>query len=99
MSELKPDDPRGGPKHVESKVVGDEALVEHDAPPPAVEDGAPSTQAEAPAQPDTMPAPTGEELVAAKYYAIAFLSIVIPLGLVLLGLVTIAFVRSLDFLK
>ena len=60
----------------------------------------------APVAPDAEPrprktrwSPQAMKLVAAKYYAIAFLVVVIPLGLLLLTLLIIAFVKSLDFLK
>ena len=108
MSEIKPDDPRGGPRHVDSKVVEDESAPLMPPPPPAEEipalpaldEVSSAVVAEAPDAGDTDPmVPSSSELAAAKYYAIAFLAVVIPLGLLLLGLLVIAFVHSLSFLK
>jgi hypothetical protein len=97
MSEIKPDDPRGGPRHVESRVLSDAPVLQEDTAPDLKR--LPEPQPELPPPADEIGPPTGDELVAAKYYAIAFLVVVIPLGLLILGMVVLAFVRSLDFLK
>jgi hypothetical protein len=102
MSEIKPDDPRGGSRHVESKVVGEES-------PPQPRDASDASEildvaslgvsasAVERSEPESTErlVPSSDELKAAKYYAIAFLAVVIPLGLLLLGALVIAFVNSL----
>ena len=126
MSEINPDDPRGGPRHVESTVVGDE----HDTsppppptelpPPPLPLPPPPTVESEQLVLEDLIAAPEissepghqqadtqefedhvagADELQAAKYFSIAFMVVIIPLGLIILAMITLAFVRSLDFLK
>jgi len=98
MSEIKPDDPRGGPRHVDARVVSDAPMLQEDTSPdlPRLP---PPQEPPASEQPDATGTPSTDELAAAKLYAIVFLFVIIPLGLVILGMIVVAFVRSLDFLK
>ena len=121
MSEINPDDPRGGPRHVESTVVGDEHDTSPPPPPPPPPPLAPAVEpeqivledltaaTEPPSEPALQQLPDtqefdgqlvgADELKAAKYFSIAFMVVIIPLSLIILGMVTLAFVRSLDLFK
>jgi hypothetical protein len=98
MSEIKPDDPRGGSRHVESKVIGEDTPSDIAAPETldvaSLAAGATALEHAEPDSTDRL-VPSSDELKAAKYYAIAFLAVVIPLGLLLLGALVLVFVKSL----
>ena len=87
MSEAGPHDQpeETSARWVNAKVVGDEP-----EPPPRMEEAA------APVPVPDQPPVTEEEITGARWFAIAFLVIVIPLGLVFLALMFVALVRSVD---
>jgi hypothetical protein len=77
---------------VKAKVVGEEL----EPPPGAPQPGEQTVEEPAPIPVPGQPAVTDEELTGARWFSIAFLLVVIPLGLVLLALIVWAFVRSIE---
>jgi hypothetical protein len=95
MSEEDPDKTLPLSRWVKAKVVSDEPEPMKPTLEPAAGDGTPAD-----AEPDVhppIPPITDEELRAARWFSIAFLLVVIPLGLVVLSLVVWAFVSNIPW--
>lgn len=92
MSEDDPDKTLPLSRWVKAKVVDDEP----EPPEPATTDAPPAADASVAedARPQVPPV-TDEELAAARWFSIAFLVVIIPLGLVVLSLVVWAFIRNI----
>ena len=79
------------PRWVKSQVIGED-LAERA---PANESPPPPPDATGPVRVPNQPPVTEEEISGARWFAVAFLAIVIPLGLVLFVLIVWGFVRSI----
>ena len=89
MSDPAPD-PRPEPRWVKSEVIGGDRTPEQ---PPAP--GEPPAEMTGPVPVPGQAPVTEEEISGARWFAVAFLAVVIPLGLVLFVLIVWAFVRSI----
>jgi hypothetical protein len=87
MSEPQDNIPQPLSRWVKAKVVGD------DEPSKPPED----PQAAAPESPQRLPPITDDELAGARWFAIAFLIVIVPLGLIVLALIIWAAVTNLRF--
>jgi hypothetical protein len=83
------DPPRAEPRWVKSNVIGGDPTE------PEPTDATPERITGPIPVPDQAPVTT-EELAGARWFAVAFFIVVIPLGLVLFGLIVWGFIRSIE---
>jgi hypothetical protein len=93
MSDPSPE-PRPEPRWVKSEVIGSEPPPEL-PPPPGERPGEPPPEATGPVPVPDQPPVTEQEIAGARWFAIAFFVVVIPLGLVLFALIVWTFIRSI----
>lgn len=96
MSDPVPEPDRREPRWVKSEVIGGGAPPEPE-PPPESPPGLPPPETTGPVPVPDQPPVTEEEISGARWFAVAFLAIVVPLGLVLFVLIVWAFIASIKW--